>query len=92
MVAISSMLPGVKMSPLSDGTRPAALATAAISIDAFVPSRNDVCMYGLSWSREGVRLDGDHDDVLAGLDGAQCVRDANNRVSSCLDDHVEVNC
>lgn len=26
---------------------------------------------GECWSREGVRLDGDHDDVLAGLDGAQ---------------------
>ena len=44
IVAISSTLPGVKVRPLSEGTRPAALATAAISIDALVPSRKDVCM------------------------------------------------
>jgi hypothetical protein len=48
MVAISSTSPGVNDSPVSEGTSPAPLATAAISMEALVPSRNEVCMLGFS--------------------------------------------
>jgi hypothetical protein len=39
---------------------------------------------------ERIRLDGHHDDVLAGLDGAKRVVDADDRIAGRLHDHVDV--